>query len=326
MIVNNGLQFIDFSHVFDVVPRKNKLITDLGLFERKFGRSTTAEVIKLTQYDGDITGSRRGGDRNFQGSETAEVKYFRIPFYTLDRPVDAQDVQDFASYFDPNSPQEAEYVVKRSVEMMMSKWQNKYERAMAQAIMGTGGDASVETYNYYTVYGKNQVTVPVAFTSATIDPMTTIELQGRQSIISNIGDQSDEIEVICLCGTQWFQKLIDNPFVSTAYQYYASTQSPLRERLGGNRIYRDFVHKGVHFYEVISGYIPTAEAYLLPKGVYGMFEMHFAPADTPELANTVARDAYLFIERTPRKISIESEASFICTNNRPELVIKLTSV
>src|SRR5574343_2097687 len=104
------------------------------------------------------------------------------------------------------------------------------------------------------IYGKNQVTVPVAFTSATIDPMTTIELQGRQSIISNIGDQSDEIEVICLCGTQWFQKLIDNPFVSTAYQYYASTQSPLRERLGGNRIYRDFVHKGVHFYEVISGY------------------------------------------------------------------------
>lgn len=326
MIVNNGLQFIDFSHVFEVVPRKNKLVTDMGLFERKFGRSTVAEVIKLTQYDGDIAGSRRGGDRNFQGSESAVVKYFRIPFYTLDRPVDAQDVQDFASYFDPNSPQEAEYVVKRSVEMMMSKWQNKYEKAMINAIMGTGGDASVETYNYYTVYGQTQVTVPITFSSATVDPMTPIELQGRQSIIQKIGDQAEDIEIICLCSTTWFQKLIDNPFIADAYKYYESVQAPLRERLGGNRIYRDFMHKGVHFYEVISGYVPTGEAYMFPKGVYGMFQLHFAPADSVELANTVARDAYLFIERTPRKISIESESSFVAVNNRPELVIKLTSV
>lgn len=325
MILNNGLQFIDFSHAFEVVPRKNKLVTDLGLFEKKFGRSTLAEVIKVVTSDGDITGSRRGGDRNFQGSENAVVKHFRIPFYTLDRPVDASDVQDFVSYMEPDAPKTAEDVVRRNVEAMMSKWQNKWEKLQVQAIMGTGGDASVETYNYYTVYGETQTAFSVDFASATVDPMTTIELSGRQKIVEKIGDQSDTIGVICLCSTTYFQKLIDNAFVADAYKYYASTQEPLRARLSGDRIYREFVHKGVRFIEVISGYIPAGEAYMFPVGVDGMFTMHFAPADTPELANTVARDSYLFIERTPRKISVESESSVVCVNSRPELVIKMTA-
>lgn len=324
MILNNGLQFIDFSHAFEVVPRKHKLVTDLGIFEKKFGRSTLAEVIKVTTADGDITGSRRGGDRNFQGSEDAVVKHFRIPFYTLDRPVDASDVQDFVSYMEPDAPKTAEDVVRRNVEAMMSKWQNKWEKLQVQAIMGTGGDASVEAYNYYTVYGQAQNSFSVDFASATVDPMTTIEISGRQDIISKIGDQSSDIAMVCLASTSWFQKLIDNAFVADAYKYYASTQEPLRQRLSGDRIYREFVHKGVRFIEVISGYIPAGEAYMFPTGVDGMFTMHHAPADTPELANTVARDSYLFIERTPRKINVESESSVICVNSRPELVVKMT--
>lgn len=326
MILNNGLQFIDFSHAFEIVPRKNKLVTDLGLFQHKFGKSTVAEVIRVVTADGEIGGTRRGGDRNFQGSEDAVVKHFRIPFYTLDRPVDASDVQDFVSYMEPDSPKTAEDVVRRNVEAMMSKWQNKWEKLQVQAIMGTGGDASVETYNYYTVWGKTQVAFNVDFASATVDPMTTIELQGRQSIIANIGDQSDEISMIALCSTAYFQKLIDNPFVADAYKYYSSTQEPLRQRLSGDRIYREFVHKGVRFIEVISGYVPANEAYMFPAGVEGMFTMHFAPADTPDLANTTARDSYLFIERTPRKISVESESSVVCVNSRPELVVKMQAV
>lgn len=325
MILNNGLQFIDFSHAFEVVPRKNKLVTELGLFEKKFGRSTVAEVIKVVTNDGDITGSRRGGDRNFQGSEDAVVKHFRIPFYTLDRPVDAADVQDFVTYMEPDAPKTAEDVVRRNVEAMNSKWANKWEKLQIQAIMGQGGDASTELYNYYTVYNKTQVAFPVDFASATVDPMTTIELQGRQHIIANIGDQSEDIGIICLCGTGYFQKLIDNPFVADAYKYYSSTQEPLRQRLSGDRIYREFLHKGVRFIEVISGYVPSNEAFMFPTGVDGMFTMHFAPSDTVEGANEVAKEAYLFIERTTRKISVESESSVICVNNRPELVVNMSS-
>lgn len=324
MILNNGLQFLDFSHAFEVAPRKNKLITDLGLFEKKFGRSTIAEVIKVSTLDGDITGSRRGGDRNFQGSEDAVVKHFRIPFYTLDRPVDAADVQDFVKYMEPDSPKTSEDVVRRNVTAMMSKWQNRWEKLQVQAIMGTGGDASVETYNYYTVWGQTQTSFAVDFASATVDPMTDIEIKGRQKIIELIGDQSDDIGITVLASTSWFQKLIDNPFVTDAYKFYSSTQEPLRQRLSGDRIYREFFHGTVRFIEVISGYIPAGEAYMIPNGVEGMFTMHFAPSDTVAGANEVAKDSYLFIEQTLRKISVESESSVLCVNSRPELVIKMT--
>jgi hypothetical protein len=207
---------------------------------------------------------------------------------------------------------------------MMSKWQNKWEKLQIQAIMGTGGDASVEAYNYYTVWGQTQTSFAVDFTSPTVDPMTDIELKGRQKIIELIGDQSDEIGIIVLASTSWFQDFTDNPYVADAYKYYSSTQEPLRQRLSGDRIYREFFHKGIRFIEVISGYIPAGEAYMIPEGVEGMFTMHFAPSDTVAGANEVAKDSYLFIEQTLRKISVESESSVICVNSRPELSIKMT--
>ena len=67
---------------------------------------------------------------------------------------------------------------------------------------------------------------------------------------------------------------------------------------------------------------------MFPRGIEGMFSMHFAPADHVAFANTTAREAYLFLNevKNGRSQMLETESSVLCVNSRPELVIKLTSV
>ena len=86
-----------------------------------------------------------------------------------------------------------------------------------------------------------------------------------------------------------------------------------------------FEWNGVTYIEDIHGNIPAGEAYVLPMGIEGMFQAHYAPADTPELANTQARELYTFMISQHRTIQLQSEFSLLAVNTRPELVVKLTT-
>ena len=326
-VVNTGFTFLDFSHLLEVAPRQNTLVTNMELFVPEYHQSDICEVKKVSWNRGAIPGRLRGGERNFIQSEDAVAKQFKIPFYPLDGAIQAGDVQNFVSYADPNAPKTVEDVVMRRTSMIQKTHQEQREKLMVQAIMGTGGDASTGTYNYFTVWGQTQTSVSVAFTSSTVDPLTTIEEQGRSVIIDKAGNGADGYSIVVLASRSWFQKLIDNAFVKQAYDRYASTQEPLRERQGGDLNNRYFVHKGYTFMEDISGYIPTGEAYMFPRGIEGMFSAHFAPADHVAFANTEAREAYLFLNevKNGRSQMLETESSVLMVNSRPELVIKLVA-
>ena len=54
-----------------------------------------------------------------------------------------------------------------------------------------------------------------------------------------------------------------------------------------------------------------------------MFQLHYAPADTIEDANEIAREAYIWLEETRRTAKVESETSVVAVNTRPELVVSV---
>lgn len=326
MVLNNGLGIVDFSHAFDLVPRQNKLLTSMGLFDdKKFGYSNIATITRVVNADGTISFHQRGADRNFLHKEKADIKHFTVPFASLDGAVDAADIQNFASYFQPDSPKTAEEVVRRNVTRIMGMWQNRWERSMMNALRGIN-ESEGSTSDLYSVWGQTKKVVNVDFASATVDPGTTIEVDGRGHIIANAGDNADQYAVVAICHTTFFQKLVDNIFVSEAYKYYPSAQEPLRTRLNGNTNNRSFEYKGVVYVEDISGYLDANKAVLFPKGIEGMFTAHYAPADAKAYANTQARESYLFINDTFRKTSIETESSYLFLNSRPELCVELVAV
>lgn len=324
MAINNGFEFVDFTSLLEVAPRQNTLVSSLGLFDSFYHRGTTALVTRVDETRADIAARQRGGERNFIGRESVQRKSFLIPFFPLDKGITAQDVQNFGQYGDPNAPQTAQDRIMRTMARINASHAELRERAMVAAIMGTSyaPEDPNSQYNYYTEWQQTQARADVDFTSATDDPGSVVEVQIRKKIIATAGNGAGSYRIYALCSPEYFQGLIDNDFVRTAYQYFAANQNILRDRLSGDLNNRTFTYQGVTYMEDISGYVPAGEAFFFPGGIQGMFEIHYAPADTLRDANTDAKEAYVFYVENHRRAHVETESSLLCVNTRPELVIR----
>lgn len=330
-VQTNDFQIVNLGAALELVPRQYRLITNMDLFTAYHGETTIARVERVDEIVADIPARRRGGERNYVGSEKAQIKNFNIPFFPLDRQITAADVQNFRKYFTTDAPRTVEDVVARVVKRIRVSHEQLKEKAMVQAIMGKSWSPQDPTaqYNYFTEWGVTQHTANINFTDVAVDPSDLIEKDARAYIIDNAGDNGNNYNIIVLASRKWFSALTAHPLIMNAYQYYSSTQEPLRRRLGmgsENANNRMFVHKNVTYIEDISGYIPDGEAYILPQGIDDMFQIHYAPADDVREANTVAEELYLWYKSSAylREEKVESETSFLTVNTRPELVVRST--
>ncbi|WNT48110.1 major head protein [Salmonella phage SPLA5a] len=331
VVRSNDFQIVDLGATLEIVPRQYRLITNMDLFTAYHGVSTVAQIERVDEVVTDFPARRRQGERNYVGTEKAQLKNFNIPFFPLDRQITPADVQNFRKYFTTDAPKTVEDVVARVVRRIRISHEQLKEKAMLQAIMGKSWAPQDPTaqYNYFTEWGVTQHTANIDFTNVAIDPTDVLEAEARAYIIDNAGDNGNNYGIVVLASRKWFSALIAHPLVMNAYQYYSSTQEPLRNRLGQgnpNANNRMFVHKNVTYIEDISNYIPDGEAYILPQGIDDMFQIHYAPADDVREANTPAQELYLWYKSSAylREEKVESETSFLTVNTRPELVVRST--
>lgn len=325
-------QVVDFSPMIELQKPVDTLIASLGLFEVSTHRTTVIEIGKQTRGAGLIPARERGGERNFLTMDTPVLKAFRIPFFPLDKNIKAQDIQSFRSFamagINDDLRSEAE-VVNRYMGQILEDVAKTKEKIFAEAVRGvayTGaGGANNSAYDWYVEWNATQKSVAVDFASTTVSPAAKIEQEARAYIIDNKLDGSTSTRIVALCSREFFASLTNSPFVRQAYQYFQGTPNLLRDRLSGNMDVQVFEWNGVTYIEDIHGNIPAGEAYVLPMGISGMFQAHYAPADTPELANTEARELYTFLISEHRTVSLQSEFSLLAVNTRPELVVKLTT-
>ncbi len=329
VVRTNDFQIVDLGATLEIVPRQYRLITNMNLFTAYHGITTIAQVERVDEVVTDFPARRRQGERNYVGTEKAQLKNFNIPFFPLDRQITPADVQNFRQYFTVDAPKTVQDVVERVVRRIRISHEQLKEKAMLQAIMGKSWAPEDPTaqYNYFTEWGVTQHTAPVDFTDVAIDPTDILEAEARAYIIDNAGDNGNNYGIVVLASRKWFSALVAHPLVMNAYQYYSSTQEPLRRRLGdgsesaNNRM---FVHKNVTYIEDISNYIPDGEAYIMPQGIDDMFQIHYAPADDVRDSNTPAEELYLWYKSSAylREQKVESETSFLTVNTRPELVVR----
>jgi len=126
-----------------------------------------------------------------------------------------------------------------------------------------------------------------------------------EAAIAAIQDNAGMISmtgIVALCSPVFFAKLISHAKVTNAYQYYTSTQEPLRNRLaaGGSAtaMHREFFFAGVRFIEMRDTYagsllIPSGDAVFIPTGT-DVFRTYFAPAERFGLVNTLGEQVYMF--------------------------------
>lgn len=334
---NHSLQ--NFTTEINKMPRLWGKIGMMGLFSSIMNETTTTTTDVIRERLDVFGDARRGADRSKVGEETRQTFTFDIPFFPLDSKLTARDVQDLRAAGTANSVETVAMARMRIMNRLRNYHMALKEKVMAEAIQGMAyvPNQTTTRYNYYTVYGQTQRVQNFQFSSSTFDVLGAID-SIREQIRDNSENTMQMFNIAVLANPTWFDAFINHAQVKGAYNEYVSNTGsridPNRDRPGMNNLDRDFIFQGIHFYEYSGAFgntagsqtplFPVGEAFAFPMGVDSMFELHYAPADTLDSANTLAQELYMFEERDFRSITVESETAVLGLNHRPELVVRLT--
>lgn len=338
---SNGGQFnvVDFTQELNVIPNQWGTIGQLGIFSEE---GVTEHVIQFEEIikDGAVLVDRIRGDRGSQNREAQrKIHSFLVPHFPDEDAIYPQDIQGKRAYGSATDAETFDAVRMRKMERIRQNFAWTLEFARAQAI--TAGTVyapnGTVTQDWYQEMTGTSRPAAVDFLLGT----GTTEVIGKiEQCIAQIQDNSGSVNitgVIALCSPTFFAKLISHATIKQAYQYYSSTQEPLRQRLsmgGGNTavaMHREFFHGGVRFIEMRDQYngtalIPAGNAYFLPTGTE-FFKTYFSPANRFGLVNTVGEQVYYFEQAAPNgtAFTIECESNFVNACLKPLLIVAATT-
>ncbi len=338
---NHGLT--DFTALLTLVERQDLAFEKMGLFSKQFHDVTHVTVERKLQGDDDMYTVERGGSRQVAGDDTAVDGFFNIPFATLDKSTKANEIQDLRKFATSADPMKTSDRVMAIAARIQRSHRRFLQASMYHALTNletfardsAGAARAKYTKSFQTIFevaNANMFTGTANGVDATILDLTdaNTDVAGyfegvRSHVIAQAGDAGDNYKIVSLMDTESFNALEKHPDYVAAFSNYASQEEPLRKRLGGLSNERVLEWKGHVYMEDMSGRINRTGATAgrmisFPLGMDGMFQTHYAPADTEEHANTVAKEGYVFLESDKRNTKIESEVSLVCVVTRPELV------
>jgi hypothetical protein len=333
----NGFTVSDWTQEINVIPNQWGTIGSLGIFSEEAVAVHTVQFEEIIK-DGAILVDRIRGDRSTQNKDgTRKVHSFNVPHFPLEDAIYPQDIQGQRAYGAPNEAETFDAVRARKMERIRQNHAWTLEAARAQAlVLGTvyapSGTVSQDWYQEMTGAAK-PAAIDFLLGTSTTEVMAKIE-----SAIVAIQDNSGSVNIsgiIALCGPTFFAKLISHPSIKQAYQYYASTTEPLRQRqsAGGSAtaLHRRFSFGGVDFIEMRDKYngvplIPVTDCVFVPTGTE-FFKTYFSPANRFGLVNTLGEQVYMFETMAPNgtAYSIETESNFCNALLKPALVVAATS-
>lgn len=326
----NGFEVSDWTEELVNIPNSYGTIGQLGLF-REESISQHVVVFEETTKDGALIVDRVRGDRATVGKDaTRKLHTFAVPHFPYMDSISPQDIQGKRAY-GSDGVETLEAVRVRKMERIRLAHASTLEFARAQAITsGTVYSPSgTVSQNWNDEFSVTRTSVDFLFGTATTEVLAKIET-GLVQILDNTGGETVSGTIV-LTSPEFFAKLISHASIKTAYQYYSSTQEPLRQRLGGNAMRREFTHGGTTFIEMRDSFggnrlIPAGKAYMVPTGT-DAFRTYFSPCNRFSHTNTMGEPVYLFetADQKGQSIDLDSESNFVNALLRPQLVVEMVS-
>jgi hypothetical protein len=334
---SDGGQFnvVDWTRELNTIPNQWGTIGQLGIFTEESVAEhvvTFEEIIK----DGAILVDRVRGDRSTLNQGTArKLHAFQVPHFPLEDAIYPQDIQGKRAYGSADEAETFDAVRARKMQRIRQNhaWTLEYARAYAittGTVYAPNGTVSQDWYQEMTGTSR-----PAAI-DFLLGTGTTEILAKIEQAVAAIQDNSGAVNytgIVCLASPEFFGKLIAHATVKQAYQYYSSTQEPLRNRAGNSitAMHREFIYGNVRFVEMRDSYngqrlIPANEAYFIPTGT-DYFRTYFSPANRFGLVNTLGEQVYMFEQMNPNgtAYTIETESNFVNALLKPLLVVKATT-
>ena len=330
--LSNNFQVQDWTQELAMVPNIRTPLSDLGIFRQEAISQTTVAFEQTFGTLGLIGDVHRGGNVLANKDETRKIHTYAVPYHKVIDYITQADVMGQRAYGSADAAETKAAVMERKMIRMKRSALMTEEYAKFYAI--TQGkiwspNATVAHDSFYTDFSVTRKEVDFAFSTVTTDVLAKIE-----EVIAHIQDNAlsgdSYTGVVALCSPEFFSALISHAKVVQAYQFYSSTQEPLRNRLGGaTTLYREFVYGGCLFREIRDGvngsrFIPANEAYFLPTGTQDTFVSYVAPSAKLDLANTLGENQYLWSYADPKgeKEELELEFSHVHLLRRPATIVK----
>lgn len=351
---SNNNQWVDLTDVLTEVPRQNLIMSSLGIFEPYYSPVKQIE-IRRTLTQNHLVVDRNWDERNsnIAGRDRQSLQ-LAIPHFPLD---DAITPNDIDATVQANSIQEAmglesvanvrldkmtSLVSAHDLTMEAARWQLVVDGEV-YAPNGTLRTSYGKTVNFYTEYGVTRTETEVTTFSGVGDPRAQIE-GIRKKVIEGARGFAGVPRVVALCGSDYFDALITNAFVTDAIKYQQMpglsreilVGRPDNNPFGLNSLYRTvelwgvtFIDAGQAGYETTYGgaftpFIGAKEARYMPINIRGAYKTYFAPAQKFGTINRAAQGSYWFeyANEKDQKIEIETEQNFLNALLAPASVVR----
>ena len=329
----NAFEIVDYTQDLVSIPNQWNLVNQLGIFSNEGVSQHTITFETSNGTIGMISDQVRGARAQMNQDENRALRSFAVPHFPMDDAVKPQDIQGKRAFGSTDAAETEAAVIARKMLRIRRSYAALLETSRVYALTTGGIYAPNGTVvgNMYTEFSVTRKEVDFVLGTSTTEQTAKIE-----EAIAHSQDQIMSGEsltgFIALCSPQFFAKLIAHATVKEAYKYYASTQSPLRERLGTG-VERTFVHGGVTFIEYRgtnpagAQYITSGDAVLLPTGTSDTFKTYFGPGNKFEYINTIGEEVYMNVYRDMKgsEITIETESNMLSMIRRPQCVARLFS-
>ena len=326
-------EMVDYTEALISVPNQWGLVNELGIFRNEPIAQHSITIEKIDGTLGLITDQPRGARNLVNRDDTRQLLSFAMPHFPLDDYISPNDVQGKRAYGNADASETEAAVMARKMTRIRQNHAQLLETARCFAITNGAIFAPNGTVvgNYYTSFGVTRKDVNFVLNVGTTDVVAKNE-EVIAHVQDNILSGESVSNIVALCSPGFFSAYIAQAGVKEAYKYYASTQEPLRERLGSG-IYRRFVHGGLELIEYRgvspagTPLIPANEAYFMPVGTADTFISYFGPANKFSHVNTLGEEAYAFVYPDPKdeQIEIQTEANFINLIRRPQCIVRGTA-
>ena len=334
----NPFEIIDRTPEINSIPNTYGIIGALGIFGDVQGLTTRTLSWEDITHNTAIMQDAPYGGRSIYGKDSARKLYSApIPHYPLDFKVSPEDVQGKTAYGTNDQAETVAAVVARKLETAKRSHDLFLEVSRAKLIEDGSVYAPNGTisHNFYTDLGVTRKEIDFVLGTAGTDVIGKIEETIAYLIDNSFVGGLGSTGMVTICSPEFFTKLINHPKVQAAYTYYASTQEPLRNRLGSNLPMgtRVFEHGGMKFVEYRglkpdgTAYIGTNEARVVPTGMFDVFQNYAAPALKMDTVNTIALPSYAFqyADSKGNGIEIETESNIVSICKKPQLIIRAHS-
>jgi hypothetical protein len=315
-------KYVELTDILVEIPRNISIIDQLGLFEDVYVTQKKIE-IQRTQYSNNLI-----KDKNWEAKAQTLVNkpkrgfiQVSIPNFEVQDAIKPQDIDGVAQVSSIQEAAALEVIANVRLEKLTAignGFDLTSDVARMQLLMkgtvyapdGTLATAYGDTVDFYQEMGVTRQTHDLKLVGAA-DPRASVAalVRAMREALRNANGGNYRALVV-LCGTDLFDAVYMNPFVTEAIKYFNQDLNKLLlktpdQPAGYDANFRGVEVWGVYFidagtggYEDAAGdfqpWIEPNKGVAIPTGVRGMFKTYYAPANTFTSVNKRATSRYYF--------------------------------